>query len=61
MEYECPPSQGEGAPASVADGPISARKVKKRVPQTNVDEFWDKFTTKFPGQNPEMLSIIRLY
>ncbi|KAL8867430.1 MAG: hypothetical protein Q9174_005670, partial [Haloplaca sp. 1 TL-2023] len=26
------------------------RKVKKRVPQRNVDEFWDKFTTKFPGK-----------
>ncbi|KAL9000704.1 MAG: hypothetical protein Q9169_000740 [Polycauliona sp. 2 TL-2023] len=27
-----------------------SRKVKKRIPQRNVDEFWDKFTTKFPGK-----------
>lgn len=26
------------------------KKVKKRVPQANVDEFWSKFTTRFPGK-----------
>ncbi|KAI4192177.1 MAG: hypothetical protein LQ348_003243 [Seirophora lacunosa] len=49
MAYECPPSQPRG-PASTASGPAPNRKVKKRVPQRNVDEFWDKFTTKFPGK-----------
>lgn len=26
------------------------KKVKKRVPQANIDEFWSKFTTKYPGK-----------
>ncbi|KAL8840737.1 MAG: hypothetical protein Q9170_001175 [Blastenia crenularia] len=49
MEYnQCPPSEAQG-PASTASAPPT-RKVKKRLPQRNVDEFWDKFTTKFPGK-----------
>lgn len=48
MDYQCPPSQAE-QPHSVVDSTSPAKKVKKRVPQRNVDEFWDKFTTKFPG------------
>lgn len=36
----------------ITDVPASlpVRKVKKRVPQANVDEFWAKFNTKFPGK-----------
>ncbi|KAL8666873.1 MAG: hypothetical protein Q9202_001113 [Teloschistes flavicans] len=49
MDYQCPPSQAE-QPHSVVDSTSPAKKVKKRVPQRNVDEFWDKFTTKFPGK-----------
>lgn len=49
MAYECPPSEARGPPPST-DGSRANKKVKKRVPQRNVDEFWDKFTTKFPGQ-----------
>ncbi|KAL8632632.1 hypothetical protein Q9189_001636 [Teloschistes chrysophthalmus] len=49
MEYQCPPSQAE-QPRSVVDSTSPAKKVKKRIPQRNVDEFWDKFTTKFPGK-----------
>ncbi|KAL9597645.1 MAG: hypothetical protein Q9179_004192 [Wetmoreana sp. 5 TL-2023] len=49
MDYQCPPSvASQPVPSSVSALP--ARKVKKRVPQRNVDEFWDKFTTKFPGK-----------
>ncbi|KAL8952671.1 MAG: hypothetical protein Q9222_001439 [Ikaeria aurantiellina] len=48
MDYQCPPSQAEHPPSSV--GAPALKKVKKRAPQRNVDEFWDKFTTKFPGK-----------
>ncbi|KAL8809525.1 MAG: hypothetical protein Q9223_003033 [Gallowayella weberi] len=48
MAYQCPPSEAQGPPSTV--GPPPSKKVKKRVPQRNVDEFWDKFTTKFPGK-----------
>ncbi|KAL9016517.1 MAG: hypothetical protein Q9185_006138 [Variospora sp. 1 TL-2023] len=47
MAYQCPPSEPEGS--AMGPGPAPIKKVKKRVPQRNVDEFWDKFTTKFPG------------
>lgn len=50
MEYECPPSEAGGAADSTSTGAPANRKVKKRVPQLNVDEFWDKFNTKFPGK-----------
>lgn len=30
--------------------PPPSRKVKKQVPQKTVDEFWEAFTTKFPGK-----------
>ncbi|KAL8733920.1 MAG: hypothetical protein Q9181_003395 [Wetmoreana brouardii] len=49
MEYQCPPSEAGQIVSSHASA-LPARKVKKRVPQRNVDEFWDKFTTKFPGK-----------
>ncbi|CAO1597197.1 MAG: hypothetical protein LQ349_000117 [Xanthoria aureola] len=49
MAYQCPPSEAQGPPPSTVDVAPS-KKVKKRVPQRNVDEFWDKFTTKFPGK-----------
>lgn len=49
MAYQCPPSEAPGPPPSNVDVAPS-KKVKKRVPQRNVDEFWDKFTTKFPGK-----------
>ena len=29
---------------------LPTRKVKKQVPQKTVDEFWEAFTTKFPGK-----------
>ena len=49
MAYQCPPpSEGQGPPPSTVGNP--GRKITKRVPQRNVDEFWDKFTTKFPGK-----------
>ncbi|KAL8889291.1 MAG: hypothetical protein Q9205_002898 [Flavoplaca limonia] len=49
MAYQCPPpSEAQGPPPSTVRYP--GRKVTKRVPQRNVDEFWDKFTTKFPGK-----------
>lgn len=35
------------APQSVQDSPV---KVRKHLPQKGVDEFWKKFTTKFPGK-----------
>lgn len=35
------------APQSVQESPI---KVRKQLPQRSVDEFWKKFTTKFPGK-----------
>ncbi|KAL8910366.1 MAG: hypothetical protein Q9171_004320 [Xanthocarpia ochracea] len=49
MAYQAPPSEADGPPPStiVIAG---SKKVKKRVPQHNVDEFWDKFTTKYPGK-----------
>ncbi|KAL8723509.1 MAG: hypothetical protein Q9225_000242 [Loekoesia sp. 1 TL-2023] len=50
MEYQCPPSEAQGPPPSTTTVPAANTKVKKRVPQSNVDEFWDKFTTKFPGK-----------
>ncbi|KAL8674572.1 MAG: hypothetical protein Q9168_001015 [Polycauliona sp. 1 TL-2023] len=49
MAYQCPPSEVQGRPPSTVDV-IPSKKVQKRVPQRNVDEFWDKFTTKFPGK-----------
>ena len=49
MAYQCPPpSEGQGPPPSTVGNP--GRKITKRVPQRNVDEFWDNFTTKFPGK-----------
>lgn len=30
--------------------PPTVRKAKKRVPQANVDRFWNKFNTAFPGK-----------
>ena len=36
--------------ASQRSNPDRRKKVKKQVPQQNVDEFWEKFTTKFPGK-----------
>lgn len=30
--------------------PPTARRAKKRVPQANVDRFWTKFNTTFPGK-----------
>ncbi|KAL8715822.1 MAG: hypothetical protein Q9220_000489 [cf. Caloplaca sp. 1 TL-2023] len=48
MAYQCPPSQASHPSSS--DGTPVLKKVKKRAPQRNVDEFWDKFTTKFPGK-----------
>ncbi|KAF6228137.1 hypothetical protein HO133_007865 [Letharia lupina] len=35
------------APQSVQESPV---KVRKQLPQRGVDEFWQKFTTKFPGK-----------
>ena len=35
--------------------PLPTRKVKKRVPQVNVDEFWAKFNTEFPGKIHKIL------
>ncbi|KAL8681953.1 MAG: hypothetical protein Q9186_001961 [Xanthomendoza sp. 1 TL-2023] len=56
MAYQCPPSEAQGPPPSAVGSPPS-KKVKKRVPQRNVDEFWDKFTTKFPGQLKSIKSL----
>ncbi|KAI4129009.1 MAG: hypothetical protein LQ338_002476 [Usnochroma carphineum] len=53
MAYKCPPSQEP--PPSEISVPLPTRKVKKRVPQQNVDEFWDKFTTKYPGKVSSIL------
>ena len=45
-----------GAEIQVAEDPAEAtapepiNKAKKRVPQANVDEFWTKFNTAFPGK-----------
>ena len=48
MAYQGPPSEADSSPPpSIV---IGSKKVKKRVPQQNVDEFWDKFTTKYPGK-----------
>lgn len=30
--------------------PAPARKAKKQTPQVNVDQFWTKFNTAFPGK-----------
>ncbi|KAL8943829.1 MAG: hypothetical protein Q9216_000822 [Gyalolechia sp. 2 TL-2023] len=49
MAYQCPPSEAQGPATSTSSTPPGNRKVKKRAPQLNVDEFWDKFNTKFPG------------
>ncbi|KAL9607557.1 MAG: hypothetical protein Q9167_007539 [Letrouitia subvulpina] len=54
MEDEYPVDQAQPPPPSLVnnggDQSGTAKKVKKRAPQLNVDEFWDKFTTKFPGK-----------
>ncbi|KAL8741673.1 MAG: hypothetical protein Q9190_005747 [Brigantiaea leucoxantha] len=57
MEFECPANDIEPPPPPtiVSDGLGTGKKIKKRIPQRNVDEFWDKFTTKFPGK---VLSIL---
>ncbi|KAL8765722.1 MAG: hypothetical protein Q9209_007287 [Squamulea sp. 1 TL-2023] len=49
MAFQCSPSEAQGLPPSIVEDAPS-KKVKKQVPQRNVDEFWDKFTTKFPGK-----------
>ncbi|KAI4638429.1 hypothetical protein J4E93_009982 [Alternaria ventricosa] len=42
------------APSMVQDTPASAPRprlpVRKQAPQRNIDEFWNKFTTKHPGK-----------
>ncbi|KAL9031333.1 MAG: hypothetical protein Q9196_000623 [Gyalolechia fulgens] len=50
MEYQCPPSEAAGPAGPALTAPLANRRVKKRVPQLNVDEFWDKFNTKYPGK-----------
>ncbi|KAL8853966.1 MAG: hypothetical protein Q9221_001274 [Calogaya cf. arnoldii] len=49
MACQCPPSEAQDPSPSAVDV-TPGKKVKQRVPQRNVDEFWDKFTTKFPGK-----------
>ena len=49
MAYQCPPSEAQDPSPSAVDV-APGKKVKQRVPQRNVDELWDKFTTKFPGK-----------
>lgn len=39
---------GEAAPVPTA--PRSRLPVRKQAPQRNIDEFWNKFTTKHPGK-----------
>jgi hypothetical protein len=42
------------APSMIQDTPASAPRprlpVRKQAPQRNIDEFWNKFTTKHPGK-----------
>lgn len=47
MDGENQDGDATGTNVPTTDPP---KKVKKRVPQANVDEFWSKFTTKFPGK-----------
>ena len=40
-------------PVQYVPGPPSTfppRKARKQIPQKTVDDFWDAFTTKFPGK-----------
>lgn len=43
-------SQVDQASASNVGPPVLIRKMKKQPPQANVDEFWAKFNTSFPGK-----------
>ena len=43
-------SQPEGDDGGRAPSPPPPRKVKKQVPQKNIDDFWAAFTTAFPGK-----------
>ncbi|KAL9004653.1 MAG: hypothetical protein Q9188_002544 [Gyalolechia gomerana] len=53
MKYQCPPGEVQGPTGSTSTVPPANRMVKKRVPQLTVDEFWDKFNTKFPGRREQ--------
>ena len=42
--------QGPPPPPASAQDPAPMKKVKKQFPQQTIDQFWDKFVTKFPGK-----------
>lgn len=37
-------------PSPLPQDTAPMRKVKKQYPQKTIDQFWDKFVTKFPGK-----------